>query len=147
VNVLTQYCVYAALKLTHHVGLRHHYEGNRTILPHICALVVDLNLEVRNFIEVEDVVSWEFEHHLSSLVDALLLGLDVPQNQPAEVPLKGYTGGSAVDHDWRIQQSETIFQMLRFLYLGLGDDEEAVHRGATADAIEERLGKGKQGDE
>ena len=38
-------------------------------------------------------------------------------------------------------------QVLRFLDLGLGDDQEAVDLGAGADAVEEGLGEAKRGEE
>lgn len=87
-DVIAQHCVDAACELTHHVGLRHHYEGNGGVSIGIDCSVIDLDLEIRNFLQVEDVICWKFEHHLPALVHGLLLCLDVPQNQTTEVALE-----------------------------------------------------------
>ena len=87
-DILAQNCVDAAGEFAHHVGLRYHYEGNGRVRIRIDCLVVDLDLEIRYFLQVEDMICWKFEYHLPSLVHGLLLCLDVPQNQATEVALE-----------------------------------------------------------
>ena len=146
-DVIAQHCVDAACEFAHHVGLRYHYEGNGGVRIGIDCCVVDLDLEIRNFLQVEDVIGWKFEYHLPALIDGLLLCLDVPQNQTTEVTLERSPGGSPVDHHGGVEHLEAVLQMLRFLDLGLGYNQEAVNLRAGAEAVEQGLAEAKGGEE
>ena len=84
--------------------------------------MVDLDFEVWNLVEIEDMISWDFENHLFTYVDAFLFMLLVLQGQSTKITTESNPIETLIDCHLAIEQFQLILEMFRFLNFSLRDD-------------------------
>ena len=84
--------------------------------------MVDLDFEVWNLVEIEDMISWDFENHLFTYVDAFLFILLVLQGQSTKITTESNPIETLIDCHLAIEQFQLILEMFRFLNFSLRDD-------------------------
>ena len=103
--------------------------------------MIDLDLEIGDFLEVENMVGWHFENHLFPLINSFLSTLQIFQVQPTEVSMEGNPILALIDLDLGITEFQLILKMFRFLNLGLREDKISMYFRIITDIINKRLAK------
>ena len=103
--------------------------------------MIDLDLEIGDFLEVENMVGWHFEYHLLPLINSFLSTLQIFQSQPTEVSMEGNPILALIDLDLGITEFQLILKMFRFLNLGLREDKISMYFRIITDIINKRLAK------